>query len=230
VRARVTWILALALLSACAQTRVFRAEPFERRLERGRVLLLPADVQITEMSLGGVETPQAQWTEMAAANLTRALDYRLGSRSLELVRYDAAKRADPELLILSRVVGSSVLAFKYGSSEVLPTLKSSFDWSVGSRAAELGDAYNADYAIALAFRDGFASAERATATVAVAVLGGALPTPVQFGYAFLIDLRTGQVVWFNRMLLQRGVIETLDPRDPSGAQSVLDNLIQDFPL
>jgi hypothetical protein len=221
----------LAVFAGCAQTEVFRADRFDPVGPRKRVLLLPADVTVTEMSLAGVETPQAEWSQQALLNLGEALERRLSARSLALARYDSAKGPLPELLTLGKVVGTSIMLFKYGDDEKLPTLESGFDWSLGPRAAELGSAYDADFGVVLSLRDGFATTERQTATVALAVTGlGGLPMPVQIGYAFLVDLRSGQVVWFNRMVFQRGLTGMADPRELGGAQETLDALLTEFPL
>ena len=48
---------------------------------------------------------------------------------------------------------------------------------------------------------------------------------VQVGYASLVDLRTGQVLWFNQMFRAKG-----DLRDASSAASSIDALLGDLPL
>jgi hypothetical protein len=62
--------------------------------------------------------------------------------------------------------------------------------------------------------------------VAVLTLGRAVPGGgAQVGYASLVDLNTGQVVWFNR--LQRG---SGDLREADKAGETLNALLQQFPV
>jgi hypothetical protein len=47
----------------------------------------------------------------------------------------------------------------------------------------------------------------------------------QLGVATLVDLRTGQVVWFNLMAKQRG-----DLRDAEGAEATAREMLRGLPL
>jgi hypothetical protein len=60
--------------------------------------------------------------------------------------------------------------------------------------------------------------------IALALLGVGVSGGVQVGYASLVDLNTGQVLWFNRLTRGSG-----DLREPEKAQETLDALLQDFP-
>jgi len=56
------------------------------------------------------------------------------------------------------------------------------------------------------------------------VSGVILTGGVQVGYASLVDLETGQVVWFNRLARAQG-----DLREPQPARESMDALLQGFP-
>jgi hypothetical protein len=75
-------------------------------------------------------------------------------------------------------------------------------------------------------RDTYASTERiAAAVVLVALVGLVLPPGGwQNGYASLVDLTTGRIVWFN--FLTRG---SGDLREPAKAAETLDALLVRFP-
>jgi hypothetical protein len=63
------------------------------------------------------------------------------------------------------------------------------------------------------------------AAIAILSLGRVvLGTGVQNGYASLVDLRTGQVVWFNRLFSATG-----DLREAKPAASTVDELLTGFP-
>jgi len=73
-------------------------------------------------------------------------------------------------------------------------------------------------------RDSYASAERKAAMVAMAILGVGLAGGSQVGYASLVDLETGRVLWFNRLARASG-----DLREEKAASESLDALLFGFP-
>jgi hypothetical protein len=60
--------------------------------------------------------------------------------------------------------------------------------------------------------------------VAMALLGVGLAGGSQQGYASLVDLRDGRLVWFNALRRATG-----DLREPGSAEETLDALLQAFP-
>ena len=80
----------------------------------------------------------------------------------------------------------------------LPT-KKEFDWSLGSGTRALADEYDADYALFVTMRDSFASGGRAALIVFGAILGVGIRGGSRYGFASLVDLRTGDIVWFNQL-------------------------------
>ena len=88
----------------------------------------------------------------------------------------------------------------------------------------LHDKFDAQYALFLWVRDSYASAERRAAMVAMAFLGVSMSGGVQIGYASLVDVRSGKVVWFNRLARGRG-----DLRDAPAAQATVKELLSGFP-
>jgi hypothetical protein len=82
----------------------------------------------------------------------------------------------------------------------------------------------ARYAVFIWVRDSYASAERKAAMVAMAILGVGLTGGSQVGYASLVDLETGRVLWFNRLARASG-----DLREEKAASESLDALLAGFP-
>jgi hypothetical protein len=73
-------------------------------------------------------------------------------------------------------------------------------------------------------RDSYASGERVAAMVVGALLGVGLSGGAQVGYASLVDLANGQIVWFNRLSRASG-----DLRDPERARESAEALLAGFP-
>lgn len=82
----------------------------------------------------------------------------------------------------------------------------------------------ADYALFVWVRDSYASAERKAAMIAMALLGVGISGGAQVGYASLVDLRDGRVVWFNDLRRGHG-----DLREMESAIETAEALLKGFP-
>ncbi len=232
--ARMLMVASLTVfVAACAQTTAFVSE---RELPETpgprRVLLMPPDIEVAEVTAGGLHEPNAAWTARAKVNVAEALDAILRQRNARLVPYRSASgeaRVDePHLQVvkLHRAVGGTIRVHKYRPEMALPTKKDRFDWSLGEGATALGESFDADYALFVYFRDSFASEGRVAVMFVAAVLFRVgLPGGRQVGFASLVDLDSGELVWFNRL-----VSETGDIREPELARSAAEKLLSELPL
>lgn len=223
-------IISLAVAGCVATTPFYTSEKLERGGAPPRVVLMPPDVQLSELTAGGLLEPKAEWTAKAEKHITAAIRELMQEREARLVVYDPAsggsdKDARTQLIKLHGAVGMSILVHKYLSPQQLPTKEGKFDWSLGPQARLLGDEYDADYALFIFIRDSYTSGGRAFAIFAAALFGVGLPGGVQTGFASLVDLKTGQVEWFN--FLRRG---EGDLRTQEAARKSIDALLKKFPL
>jgi hypothetical protein len=85
----------------------------------------------------------------------------------------------------------------------------------------LHDRYQADYALFVYVRDSYSSDSK----MAFAILTMSPTGAMQLGFASLVDLRTGRVVWFNRLASATGSLKT-----DKGAAASVDNLLHGLPL
>lgn len=60
--------------------------------------------------------------------------------------------------------------------------------------------------------------------VVLALAGIGIGGGIQQGYATLIDLNDGKIVWFNRLISTTG-----DLREAKAAESSIDSLLKNFP-
>lgn len=230
-------VIAAVLLFAggCTTTRGFQAtEAGDAPGRDARVLLMPPDVELAEVTLAGLEETRADWTQTGAANLRAALADFLTLRGARMVEYDpSAGGIDPldrehvQIVKLHEVVGSSIFTHKYNPSNIdaLPTKKGHFDWTLGAGVRVLRERYDTDYALFLFFRDTQASGERAALQM-LGLLGGVEVTGgYEIGFASLADLRDGDIVWFN-FLSGTG----RDLRKPGDAAATVKKLLKDIPL
>lgn len=220
------------LPSGCAQTSVLtpagKTFPSDKS---DRILLMPPDIELSEMTASGMLEPRADWTASGLANVTAALAQELKAHHDTLVRYEEPPEGSVEFhdhqqtIKLHEVVGHSILLHKYSPNLQLPTKDNTFDWSLGQIVTTFRENPGADYALFIFMRDSYASAGRVALGVVLAVGGIGIPMGQQVGFASLVDLRTGEIVWFNRMISGMG-----DLRTPAPARDSVKSLLADFPL
>jgi len=222
-RALLGFLLILWAGVAAAQPNL--APGFTKLPPNSTIALMPADVELFEISAGGVGEPRAEWTAAASKHLMadlRARKQKLGARATEITGdQDEAVEA---LNGLHGAVARAIVVHHFGGLK-LPTKDGKLDWTLGPDAAKLQVKSGADYALFTWVRDSYASAERKAMMVVGALLGGGMGGGVQQAYASLVDLRTGQIVWFNRMARTTG-----DLREAEPTPETLNALLTGFPL
>lgn len=204
------------------------------RIDGAKVLILPPDVECGEVGASGLVTPRADWTEQATRNVTAALEQKLGARNLVVERLDEATLSPAERAAferfapLARTVGMSILLF-----QDLPGRAGRFDWTVGETGKALRATRGADHALFVHLRDTHASKEAIALNVVsigvAAALGvrARIVTGAQAGFAQLIELESGRVVWFNRL---GTVAPDADLRLPTSAEKSVDALLTACPI
>lgn len=224
--------LALACVGAPAAAQTAAASPnlapgFTSLKASDRLLLMPIDVELYSVSLGGIQEPRADWTAKAQAYMNQAIQAREAQARIDVVELSAPQLDEAaELIGLHAAVAQAIALHQFGGAMwALPTKAGKLDWSFGDAMLPLQAASGAQYALFVWVRDSYASAERVAATIALAIIGiGIAPGGAQVGYASLVDLHSGQVVWFNRLLRAYG-----DLREPGPARESIEALLAGFP-
>lgn len=219
------WVALAAAAPAWAQSRNL-APGFEQLPAGQRVVLMPVDVELFSLSAGGVAEPKADWTASAQQHMNAELRKRIADLKLDFTAL-ADNDADDfaELIALHVAVARSInLHHGVAGNWALPTKQGQLRWSFGDAMQPLQAKLGARYGLFVWIRDSYASAERKAAMVALALLGVGISGGIQVGYATLVDLETGQVLWFNRLARGSG-----DLREPASAAETIDSLIRGFP-
>ncbi|MGQ9371708.1 hypothetical protein [Azospirillum sp. ST 5-10] len=221
--------VAVVLVGACTATANRQIETLKRPSGDARIVLMPLDVELVELSASGAPDPRADWTDAARAHLLSALRERQRTDGLKLAVYDEGDLPQEvvdrlhQIQKLHGVVGSTILVNGI-EAMALPTKKDRFDWSLGPAVGPLREATGADYALFTYIRDSYSSAGRVALMIVAGAFGVSVPGGAQVGFASLVDLRTGDIVWFNR--LQRG---TGDLRTAEAARETATVLLTEFP-
>ena len=239
------WGVALALLatvpmSACVQTRQYADLQFTPPQGDYKLLVLRPDVSVGSLTTGGIVEPRADWTDQARTNIIAALQSQQAGRGGKIQilerRSQLQGASEQEVADFERLfyaVGESIVIHKY-LGEYLPTKRrQGLDWTLGEDAVSLGRKTGYDYALFLHAEDSVASGGR----IALGVLGLAgcfvgfcapnIGGATQLDYAGLVDLKTGEVVWFNVVRAGSEVpgISFGDLRTPQGAAQMVDRLL-----
>jgi hypothetical protein len=232
-------ITLLLALGACTTTNNRRADNLkvDAKIGAGKtVVLLEADVALSELLAGGVAEPRVAWTQAAEAFINSAITQELKNRNIKLLPLaDTTKLPEKDQLkqleLLAQSVGFSIIRFQLSPYGELPTKKNSFNWTIGANAKLLKSAYGADYAMLTFVRDSYASGGRKAMAVlgilaaAATGVGVGVSTGQRVGYTLLLDLDTGKVVWANVMASETG-----DLRTAEGATKVVKTMLAGMPL
>jgi hypothetical protein len=202
------------------------APNFSARPQESKLVVVPVDIELFSLSAGGVTEPKADWTQNATKHFNSSLKAKsnlLGANVSNLQESDLDEFA--ELNSLHGAVATSVfIHHMLAAAGGLPTKEGKLLWSLGDAVKPLREKTGADYALFTWVRDSYASAERKAAIVVMAVLGVGLAGGTQIGYASLVDLKTGQVVWFNNLARGSG-----DLREEKPALETVEALLKGFP-
>ncbi len=225
----------LSLSPAGAQERTALKQGFELPANSGKKILLfrPA-VSVGAQSTGGMFEPNGDWTDKARTNIEAALAKRqatLGNTVIAApVAFGDQANLVEEYSNLFGAVARAVVSYQFFVGNRLPTKKRDnksgvFDWSLGEGVRDLPGAKDADYALFLYNKDAYGSTGRKMLQI-VALLGPgiAVKSGEHLGYAGLVDLKTGDVLWLNADAAMGG-----DVREADGAEKRVGQLLEEFP-
>ncbi|MBX7539943.1 hypothetical protein [Qipengyuania sphaerica] len=203
-------------------------EGYQIRPGQQNILVFRPSVSVGEQTTGGMNEPNAEWSETAKANLIGALSQMHGANGIELVMVPDQEgemgETVEEYTALFGTVAGAVLQHKMTYGNRLPTKKDSFDWTLGEDAARLKE-LGGDYGLFFYTFDSYGSTGRKVLQGLALVLGGGfVPSGVHVGYAGLVDLENGDLVWLNIDTSMGG-----DPRTVEGAQKRVAQLMEEFP-
>ena len=233
-------LVAGLLVSGCVETRQYADMQFTPPQGDYKLLVLRPDISVGSITAGGMVEPRADWTEQARASVTEALKAQQAARGAKTLFIDrrtelpgvtADEIAEVERINLA--VAQSIVLHKY-LGQYLPTKRGKgLDWTLGQDAVRIGQKAGYDYTLFLHAEDQVAS----TGRIALGVLGVAgcfvgfcapnIGGATQLNYASLVDLKTGQVVWFNvvRAGSQVPGIKFGDLRTREGAEQMIERLL-----
>jgi len=219
-------VLSIALAGCAATASVKQIDRLETIGESPRFLIMTPDVKYYLLPTGGVPQVQAEWTEAARINFSDSLSAYAAERNIDVVavaELDQLSETEVTYQKLYAAIGSTVLNHHFGALK-LPTKQGAFDWSLGPGVEVIGEKYDADYALFSYYRDYQATGGRVAFSIFAALAGIGVPAGSEVGFASLVDLRTGDIVWFNRVASGVGEL-----READQARAAVDELFKNLP-
>jgi hypothetical protein len=220
----------LMTVPALAQEKTGVKPGFRLKPGTARIVLLRPSIKVGAQSTGGLFEPNADWTAQARENIAAALGAAQSGLGNSVGDYVEPANADPALLAeyqeLFDAVAQSVIEYQFFPGNRLPTKKrdGQFEWSLGADVARLPGLSGADYALFVTTEDHFGSTGRKVLQVFAALARVPVTAGVHKGFAGLVDVRTGELVWLNADLQMGG-----DVREAGGAQKRVRQLLEGFP-
>jgi hypothetical protein len=217
---------------AYTQSRVLKGQDGKPVKIEGSVVMIEPDIELSEVLAGGVQEPRQAWSEAARRLYPQAIKAKISSdRVKQLPDFIIPKDLDPssrlgQVIRLNYAVATSILISTAPGGQLATKKNKQLDWSFGPGVEEIRKQTGADYALFTYVRDSYTSGgQAALRVIGLLLLGGDIGGGQQVGVTTLVDLRTGQVVWFNFLAKQTG-----DLRDEKGAAATAQSMLKGFPL
>ena len=202
-------------------------------------VLLPAHVHVVRVGIGKMQSSE-EWTAAASATVDAALQEVVGQstqltgRELPSITSDERSTID-EILAVATLV--QMQEYGEGRKNISSALRAHIDRSLGQSLAFLHERTGADYAL-ITLGTQAEQGQELVALGAVGVAASVLYPPLvalpgrtlSYAAMLLVDLRTGQVRWFNgRSGYEIGGYNFTDLRDSASARKVVSQLLQPYP-
>jgi len=191
-----------------------------------KIILFEPDVELQRVLASGRTETRADWSENAKTETKNWVSEFLAEGNVSFSEFsipeDESGNSMRQLMALHSAVGVSIFQ---NMRLPLPTKKKEgFKWTIGKGITSIAEATDADYGMFVYYRRGYASGGRVATAIVAAYFGAAIAAGYQIGFVTLVDLKTGEFVWFQPTMHAYG-----DIRDEDDAQYTVASLIKGFP-
>ncbi|WP_264943179.1 hypothetical protein [Sphingomonas canadensis] len=193
-----------------------------------KIVVFRPDVRVGTLTAGGLDEPNADWTATARTLIAAEIERAHGVQGATVSFVGEPEGEDGVRLAQYRAlfgaVADAIMIHRLFVGNRLQSKKEGLDWTLGEGVSALADATGADYGLFLFTHDAYGSSGRKAAQIFGAMFGVAVIPGIHVGYAGLIDLKTGDVIWLNADPQMGG-----DVRTPEGAQKRVGQLLDGLP-
>ena len=223
----------VAVLTGCAAGRTYTAmENGEAFPKLRKILLLPPEVRMQEVSAGGIAELVDEWSRKANDNLVLALKQQVSEKQIfDIVEMPSLSEAEHEIVeqhtAMYEVVAANVYQFGKLNDESWSERAKDLNYTIGPGLQFLAQKTGADAALFLVGLDTVSSTGRRVLFVVTTIMFGLPIIPPGFSYvaAGLVDLQSGKLLWQS---YDYG-IGSLDLREPQDARSLTASVLETYP-
>lgn len=194
-----------------------------------KVLLLPVDYDILEMSAAGMIEPVPDATREAEAMLLNSADLVLRAKKrFQVIDLPAMSDEEKEVLkehiALYKLTAVNAAQMLRMGGPAWKAKQKNFDYSIGDGLKFLIERSGADTAMVVAGAKVGTSGGRVAMFILLAAAGVALPMGGSQATAGLIDLDTGRILWLEERMGLKGNV-----REQPGADLAMRSLLGPYP-
>jgi len=197
------------------------------------ILIATPETSMNLLTTAGVD-PKEEWNQNAKKNLASALATAIKGRGYSTEAVDPSGYADPHDLQVLKLNDVVTTAIQTNQFLRLPT-KTGFDWTLGDGAADLRPADEttpAAYILFVQANGNYSSGGRMMMGALLAAASGGsaggqlMAGGTQILSGTLVDLNTGQVVWYKQV----SFMAATDLRTAGGDTAAVESLLKTLPL
>jgi hypothetical protein len=197
-----------------------------------KVVVLPVNVEVLEVTAGGVKEEVPEWSAEASRSVVQAISNHIKtSKNLQQVpapdlSSQQGGNVDEHLALYKLVVNTST-SLDFGWKHKIRR----FDYGIGPGLDSLRQKTGADAAIMVYGRDYVSTAGRKARAVAgnIPIVSAFTGPPPELGHSFihlgLVDLKTGDLLWMNSEF-RKG---TTNLREYADASKMIKNIFRWYP-
>ena len=235
-------ICACLFAAACATTTApqFRSHPHlnEKLGQTGTITVVPLNVDVYQLSAGGVKEKIDEWCFLARRNVLTAVEEELKQIPLlnlksfsETAISENQKSNLEQTSALFNAISTSIILHTYGPPDHrFPEKIQNFDYSLGTEVSELSE--QTDALLLVQAMDHISTAGRKALQAGSVILGalvGVAVTPnlgITVVSIALVDAQSGDILWYNF----HGSGGAHDLRNPIDTTLLVKNILSPFPL
>lgn len=192
-----------------------------------KIVAVKPSIELFEVDAVGGQLLKAEWTTSAIYNVEIAMKNYFKNKNVNVDFYlEDLTENQIEYIKLQKVVSSIIQAHVVNPERKLPTKeKDGLDWTLGTDFENEFKNLNADYILILNIKDFFSTGGRILAQTLRALLIGSYAPLFQQGYGTLIDVSTGDFVWFDFVQAE----SFGDTRKQKGAEDAVEKILKNLP-
>lgn len=228
-------VAAVAAFAGCATPNAYVAKrvgnPAPVELPK-KVVLIPAEVNVIEISAGGIPEPVQEWSEQASKNLTEAVHREAGAGApFAVVDLPALTPWEQDILkthlAMYETVVASINDYALSSDTLWKERTAELHYTLGPGLSFLQEKTGASAAMLIVGEDSVLTGGRLLLMAASALVFGFPAVPPGYSYfaAGLVDLGTGDLLWHNF----DWNIARRDLRKPEDANGLVSEVLAAFP-